>query len=68
MARKKGADKPATEPAGRKSITTLKGSAEWAGWLERLADHDRNTIVGLIDRALAEYAQNHGFKEPPPKR
>ena len=52
----------------RKSITTLKGSPDWAAWLERLAEFDRNTVVGLIDRALAEYAKNHGFNEPPPKR
>jgi hypothetical protein len=55
-------------PGERKSITTLKGSAEWGAWLERLAEFDRNTIVGLIDRAVAEYAQNHGFQEKPPRR
>lgn len=63
---KAGAPKAAAVP--RKSITTLKGSPEWGAWLERLADFDRNTIVGLIDRAVAEYAQNHGFEERPPKR
>lgn len=52
----------------RVSLTTLKGSQAWAEWVGRLADHDRNTLIGLIDRALAEYAQNHGFSEPPPKR
>jgi hypothetical protein len=62
MAKKKAGD------GERKSITTLKGSQEWAAWLERLADHDRNTLAGLIDRALVEYAQNHGFKEEAPKR
>ena len=55
-------------PGERKSITTLKGSVAWGDWLERLADFDRNTIVGLIDRAVAEYAQNHGFVERPPRR
>ena len=69
MAKKKTLSPVASPPPGeRKSITTLKGSVEWASWLERLADHDRNTVVGLIDRALAEYAVNHGFKEEPPKR
>jgi hypothetical protein len=53
---------------GRKSITTLKGSHEWAEWLEELAEHDRNSIAGLIDRALLEYAQNHGFTRKAPKR
>lgn len=68
---KKRVSKPGAakaEAGERKSITTLKGSAEWGAWLERLADFDRNTIVGLIDRAVAEYAQNHGFEERPPKR
>jgi hypothetical protein len=68
---KKPVSKPGaakTEAGERKSITTLKGSPEWGAWLERLADFDRNTIVGLIDRAVAEYAQNHGFGERPPKR
>lgn len=69
------AKKPVSQPgdakagaAQRKSITTLKGSPEWGAWLQRLADFDRNTIVGLIDRAVAEYAQNHHFEERPPKR
>jgi hypothetical protein len=66
MVSKMAKKKPAN--GERKSITTLKGSHEWAAWLERLADHDRNTLAGLIDRALVEYAQNHGFKEEAPKR
>jgi hypothetical protein len=64
MAKKKAAPVPIT----RVSITTLKGSPDWSAWIGRLANHDRNTLAGLIDRALVEYAQNHGFSEAPPKR
>jgi hypothetical protein len=60
--------KPPAPSDDRESLTTLKGSSEWVAWVRRLADHDRNTVVGLVDRALAEYAQAHGFKEDPPKR
>lgn len=63
-----GKKKASGSSGERKSITTLKGSPEWSAWLMRLAKHDRNTIVGLVDRALAEYAVNHGFDEPPPER
>jgi hypothetical protein len=60
--------KPAATSDERESLTTLKGTSEWVAWVRRLADHDRNTVVGLIDRALAEYALAHAFKEEPPKR
>lgn len=63
MAKKKAAAKD-----DRESLTTLKGSPAWTAWVKRLAKHDRNTTVGLIDRALAEYATNHGFNEEPPER
>ena len=63
---KKLGRKPSPEP--QISITTLKGSARWAKWLKRLAEHDRNTLVGMIDRAAAEYAASRGFPEPPPPR
>ena len=58
--------KPSPEP--HVCVTTIKGSSRWAEWLKRLAEHDRNTLIGLIDRSVTEYARNHGFQDPPPKR
>lgn len=64
MARKK----PESKRPERKSITTLKGSPEWAEWLEGLAVHYRTTVVGVIDRALAEFAEHNDYPTKPPRR
>lgn len=57
---------PAPEP--RAPIITVKARAEWGEWLDRLAAYDRSSKVELIDRALARYAREIGFKEVPPER
>ncbi len=54
--------------AGRKSITTLKGSPEWAEWLGGLSTHFRTSVTGVIDRALAEWAEANGYPIKPPPR
>lgn len=60
---------PAPEPAEpRQIVISIKGTAEFRDWLNRLADHERVTAVAVIERALVEYAANHGFAEPAPKR
>jgi hypothetical protein len=43
-------------------------SGEYGQWLEALADHYRTTCAGIIDRALAEWAEAQGYPETPPKR
>lgn len=66
MARpKKRAEKKA--PVGHRTIG-VRASAEWSEWLEKLAAHFRTTNAGIIDRALAEWAESNGFPEKPPER
>jgi hypothetical protein len=50
------------------TVMTIKGTAEWKEWLNRLADFSRLPSTIVIDLALAEWAKSHGFPEPPPKR
>ena len=72
MAKKKAqslfGDEAKSKAEARKSITTLKGSPEWAEWLEGLARHFRTTVTGVIDRALAEWAETNGYPVKPPPR
>lgn len=65
MARKKAAGKkPAPVPTSAKSVA-FRVSAEYSEWVDELATHNRTTIAGLIDQALARYARETGFKSPP---
>ena len=43
----------------------LQACPEYAAWLESFARSNRTTISGLVDQALAEYAQRKGFTNPP---
>jgi hypothetical protein len=52
----------------RKSIVVIKGTQAWAGWYRRLVKHSRMPGPALIDNALKEWAERHGFKEEPPER
>jgi hypothetical protein len=65
MARpKKQAAKADAEPKG----IVVRGCVEWRDWVMELADFRRLKATDLIDQALVEYAENHGFKKPAPKR
>jgi hypothetical protein len=55
------------EPAV-KSLATIKGGAEYAVWFDGLAEHAYLPFTILIEHALREYAENHGYTKPPPKR
>lgn len=63
-----------TPPAGRESwkskplIAAFRGSEEFKGWLQRFAEFDRQTVAGLMERALVQYARSTGFDEPAPER
>jgi hypothetical protein len=46
----------------------IRSTKAYAAWLERLAEFDRSTVAGMIDRACAQYAKVIGFGEEPPKR
>lgn len=46
----------------------VRGTKEWRDWVNELADSRRLKATDLIDQALIEYADRHGFKKPAPKR
>ena len=68
VAKKKSKPAPPPEPDPRPIVISIKGSAEFRDWLNELADHERVTSVAVIERAVVEYAANHGFTKPAPKR
>ena len=43
-------------------------SGEYGDWLERLARRHRTTVAGILDRAVAEWAESQGFEDPAPQR
>jgi hypothetical protein len=70
---KKGAkpEKPSKgkerEGPGFKTIG-IRVTDAYADWIGRAAKHDRATIAGFVDRAVADRARAIGFNEPPPER
>jgi hypothetical protein len=64
-------EKPARkdrDPAPRPIALTIRGRDEWKAWVRKLAAADRSSFNELVDRALARYAKEIGFKESPPER
>lgn len=69
--RKAGAHSPRNkERPGPPWIRTIgvRVSEEYAAWLEDVAKHDRATVSGFIDRAIADRGKAIGFDRPPPER
>lgn len=57
-------------PKGKTAGATVKSvafrvSADYAKWLDEMAAHNRTTVAGLLDQALARHARETGFREPP---
>lgn len=52
----------------RPVILAMRGTEAWKAWIDRLARHCRLTTTTLVDQALVRYAEEVGFKEPPPER
>lgn len=51
------------------SLAALRGTRTFEVWLDKLVEHSRfGTRTLLIKNALKEFAENHDFKEPSPKR
>jgi hypothetical protein len=46
----------------------VRGTSEWVAWLEKAARHFRTDVSKLIDSAVAAYARDNGFTDPPPDR
>lgn len=51
-------------PTTVKSVA-FRVSAPYSEWVDRMAAHNRTTIAGLLDQALARYAKETGFEAPP---
>lgn len=49
-------------------VTALKGSAEYAAWLDDLSKHQRLRIAEVVDQALVYYAKHVGFEKSAPPR
>jgi hypothetical protein len=64
---KKTAPKSKSQPWGESKplAAQLRGSPAWKEWLEDLAQHNRQSVAGVIDTALARLARELGFREPP---
>lgn len=56
---------PAKPSARLSPVISLKGSDEWADWVEQFSEHLRTTKAGLFDRAVTELAERVGFARPP---
>jgi hypothetical protein len=68
MAKKRIPAAKAPEPGPRKTVLTIKGTDEWRGWLEGLADFLRTPTSTIVDHALVKYAKEVGYKAEAPKR
>lgn len=49
-------------------IANFRGSPEFKEWLQALADYDRQSVAGVIERALVHYGRSIGFDKPAPGR
>lgn len=49
-------------------IVNLRGSEEFKAWLQELAAFDRQSVSGLVERALVHYGREIGFKGEAPDR
>jgi hypothetical protein len=59
--------RPKTEEPKR-SLASLKGSESYAAWFDGLVDFSHLPASILIEHALREWAENHGYGKPQPKR
>jgi len=63
-----GGVRKSRDPEPRPIALTIRGRDEWKEWVKRLAAADRASLNELVDRSLARYAREVGFKEMPPER
>lgn len=56
------------DPARKPIVINIKGDPEWGTWVEKLAEHNRMSVAGLVDQALVLMAKASKFDDKPPKR
>lgn len=72
VAKKKPTPGPA--PKGPESwnkkplIVNLRGSEDFKAWLQEVASADRQSVSGLVERAVVHYARSIGFTKEAPER
>jgi hypothetical protein len=49
-------------------VIAIRGTPDWHEWVFQLAEFRRTPVTSVIDQALVEYAERHGFKKPAPSR
>jgi hypothetical protein len=49
----------------RRTIVLMKGNEQYSKWFEQLSQATRIPRATLVDVALAEWAERHGFRAPP---
>ena len=59
--------RPKARSDGRVAVIMLKGRPEYRDWINELAERARMPASVLIDHALAEKAEQLGFRPPPPR-
>jgi hypothetical protein len=62
---KKTAAPPTASELERTTIINMKGSPEYAAWLEGVRRKTYISKVQIIRLALAEWAEKHGHSTPP---
>jgi hypothetical protein len=62
MAKPKARKSESPKPA--KTIG-FRVSGAYAEWIEEFASSERMSVATLIDRAVASYAKDNSFREPP---
>lgn len=64
----KGKGEKGDQEETRKNVVSIRGTERWRTWLMGLAAHRRLKAADVIDQALIEYAERHGYNEPAPPR
>ena len=54
-----------SKPHARRTVFLLKGSDQYAQWVEHLSEVTRIPRATLVDLALAYWARKHGHPAPP---
>lgn len=71
VAKKKTPPAPASGPESwnrKPLIANFRGSIGFKEWLQDLAASDRQSVAGVIERALVHYARSIGFTREAPER
>ena len=62
-----GAGRPSV-PQPMRPIASFRGKEPFEQWFEGLKKHSRLAGATLIEHALIEYAERHGYDVPAPER